>query len=148
MNSEYGVPTAPVKTAQRNYFQFSTRAILIAGSIIAMVIGCIAAPAFFAIAACILYLATTCLLLTTLIYGRGWIKGFAIGFSIPHVLGYVIAPVSFARPEGVLILFLFSILASVAAGFATAIVRGYLKRCGGKVAIPQVPLLRRWLSND
>ena len=148
MNSDYGVPTAPVKTTQRNYFQFSTRAILTIGSIIAMVIGCIAAPAFFAIAACVLYLATTCLLLTTLIYGRGWIKGFAIGFSIPHVLGYVIALASFARPEGVLILFLFSMLASTTAGFATAIARGYLKSCEGKVAIPPVPALRRWLSND
>ena len=148
MSSEYGVPTAPVKTTQRNYFQFSTRAVLIAGSIIAMIIGCIAAPALFAFVACILYLTTTCLLLATLIYGRGWIKGFAIGFSIPHVLGYVVAIGSFTRPEGVLILFLLSMLASIVAGFATAIARAYLKRRDGKVAIPQVPFLRSWLSND
>lgn len=148
MSTEYGLPTAPVKTTHRNYFQFSTRAVLITVSIIAMIIGCIAAPVLFAIVACILYLATTCLLLTTLIYGRGWIKGFALGFSIPHVLGYVVALASFARPEGVLILFLFSILGSIVAGFATAIARGYLKRREGKVAIPQVPFLRRWLTND
>ena len=148
MSAEYGVPTAPIKVARRSYLQFSIRSLLITTAIIGAAIGCIVVPEIFAILACFAYLATTCALLTTLVYGRGWIKGFAIGFAVPHLLGYLVAIASFERPEYVLILFIVAMMCSISAGLTTAIVRSYLKLRDGKVAIPQVPVLRNWLTND
>ena len=148
MSAEYGVPTAPIKVTRRSYFQFSVRSLLITVAIVASLIGCIVVPEIFAILACFFYLATTCALLTTLVYGRGWIKGFAIGFAVPHLLGYLVAFASFDRPENVLILFIVAMICSGCAGLITSVVRGYLKRRDGKVAVPQLPILRKWLTND
>lgn len=101
MSSEYGIPTAPVKEtlSRRRYLQFSIRALLIALTVVAAVVGGIVATPLFAVIACLLYVGTSCVLLTTLFDGKGWIRGFAIGFTVPHILGYVVTLNSFARAE-------------------------------------------------
>jgi len=151
MSSEFGVPTAPIKeiVSPRRYLQFSMRTLIIVLTIVAAIFGCIVAAPLFAVIACIVYVGTSCVLLATLFYGKGWIKGFAIGFTVPHVLGYVIA-MSVLRfsPEGVLVLFLIANAAGVLTGLTMSIAKGYFQRRGGKVAIPQIPFLRNWLSND
>jgi hypothetical protein len=149
MSSEFGVPTAPVKVVSpRRYFQFSMRTLMIVLTIFAAIFGCIVAAPLFAVIACLFYVGTSCVVLATLLYGQGWIKGFAIGFTVPHLLGYVIALRALESPESVLILFLIANAASVFTGLTMSIARSYFQRREGKVAIPRIPFLRNWLSND
>ena len=152
MNCEYSVPTAPVKETEtlspRRFFLFSLRALLITLSIVAAIFGCIVAAPLFAVVACLVYVGISCALLTALFYGKGWIKGFAIGFTVPHLLGYFIALNASPRPEGVLFLFIVANAVSGLTGLTTSILHSYLKIRDFKIAVPPIPFLRDWLSND
>jgi hypothetical protein len=150
MSSEFGIPTAPVKDIEspRRYFQLSMRTLMIVVTVAAAMIGCVVAAPLFAVLACLIYVGTSCVLAATLIYGKGWIKGFAIGFSVPHVMGYFVALNAFSRPEGVLVLFLVANAAGIVSGLTTSIAKSYLQRRGGLVGVPRIPFLCDWLSND
>lgn len=150
MSSEYGIPAAPVKNVapRRRFFQLSYRTGFVFLSILAVIIGCIVATPLFAMLACLAYVLISGAVVATLLYGKGWIKGFAIGFSVPHLLGYVVALNTFDGPEEVLVIFLFANIASLILGVAMATARSFFKSRNGLLPVPNVPGLRNWLHND
>ena len=138
MSNEFILPSPRVKVlvSRRSLLQFRLRTLLILMTAIAVILGCVAAAPLFAFIACLSYVGISCVLLSTLFCGKGWIKGFAIGFTVPHLLGYVIAFNVASRPEGILVAFLIVNSVSVFTGLTTSVANSYVRRRGGIVDVP------------
>ena len=129
-------------------YQVSLRTLMVFTSIVAFITGAIVVPEVFGIIAVGLFLLMTPTLLLFAIFGRGWIRPFAIGGLIPHVVTYILAPEFMRSPEEALIAFAFSVGATVVVGLATACGHGWLRKSGGFISVPNLPFLRKWLTNE
>ena len=129
-------------------FQISIRGLMILTALIGLIAGAIAVPPVFAVLSVVAFLLISPFLLTLAIFGRGWIRPFAIGGLVPHVVTYLLCYAAMRSPESVLVTFAISIGATIAFGLVTACGYGWLRRSGGLVEIPNIPFIRNWLTNE
>lgn len=137
------VPAPPRKLT----FQFTIRGALILTAIFAATLGAIIVPELFALIFGFAYVALTTAIATSILCARGWFRAFSCGAAIPHILLY---PIMFSGPgaEEFLAAMFALFIASVVAGGIAAITHGFFARRGGLLKVPNVPLLRKWLTND
>ncbi len=128
-------------------FQFSIRGLMIAMAIVAAILAAAVAPPILAVGALLAWIATTAVVLTTVVAGRGWIQAFAIGAFVPNLFSYLAMFQGPVSPEGVLVIALLSVFASIVVGGVTACTHGYLKRRNGQLCVPDLPIARDWLFN-
>ena len=104
-------------------------------------------PRLLAIVFAVFYMALAGILVIAVWQGRGWIRAFSIGAMIPYLSGYFFAIVGL-RTSGLMLIALAIMVMTVIAGIAAAAFHGALARRGGTLPIPNLPLLRSWLTND
>lgn len=140
-------PASARKTRPMNRPQFSIKTVLIVMTMTAVAVSCIAAPMVPAIVLLIVWPVVAVALLTTAIYGKGWIRPFAIAALLPQL--FALFSGRFHHDfHGVLFALVIMYGMSILAGLAGSITHCYLSKRSGKVPVPNVPFLRNWLSND
>jgi hypothetical protein len=127
--------------------QFSLLALMAGVTVFCVVCALIVIPPLLALACVVIYVLLTGVLAISLWYGRGWLRAFAVGATLPHISGYLMA-LSSPHPWGWVFLFIVFVIVSCVAGTASAVLHGYLVRRNGRLPIPDVPLIRNWFSND
>jgi len=129
-------------------FRFSIRSLMIATALVALLMAAVVAPAVLAVVTGVIVIAMTAIVVTTVYIGRGWIQAFAIGSLVPNVLSYLVLFEGFRSPQALMVFAMVSLLASFVIGCLAALTHGYLKRRGGRVRVPNLPLVRDWLTNQ
>ena len=138
-------PVTPVK--QSRPWQFSIKALLVFMTACSVLFAMMLLPALALLTTLVSLLAMMIFCLTATIYGRGWIRPFAIGCGATLLLGfYWVYGAPFSQGEAI-IYGLIQILTSVVAGFFGAASHGCLKRRMGVIPIPNIPFVRKWLVN-
>ena len=133
---------------RKQFFQYSIKTMFIVTTIIAALIGIVVAPPLFAFVAAILFVATTAVLITSIVYSRGWFRVFSIGAFVPHAMTYPFFMFGIRGPEEFLFFLFASVVISGFSGSLAAFTQGYLVRRGGKLSVPNIPGVRNWLTND
>ena len=137
-------PAPPRKLA----WQFSAKTTLIVAALVATVFGAIVVPLLFALIFAVLYLAASAVLMTSVFCSKGWFRAFSIGALVPHAAAYLFLVDGLRGPGELLFAIGCSVIASILVGGIAAITQGYLSRRGGLIRVPNVPLLKKWLTNN
>ncbi len=144
---EIGFVNRPVPPRKLT-IQFSNRAIVFSAFSAAILIGALVAPAISLIGFALAFLATSAFLATAIFCACGWFRAFAIGAFFPHGLSYLVLFAGFRGPEEVILAICLSLAVSFLVGGVAAVVHGFFVRRGGKIAVPNLPLIRTLLTND
>lgn len=137
----------PVKVRSR-FAQFSVKALLILLSVCCVLMAMAVLPPLAVIVLSLSSLATAVFCVTAAIFGRGWIRPFAILAGISLIIGFVmIVAAPFHHPAEVAIAMGVNLLMASFVGFSASLTHGFLKRRGGVVPIPNVPFVRDVFSN-
>jgi hypothetical protein len=150
MNQTAEIPNVampPVKL-RRSVWQFSMRSMLIVVTGFALICAMIAFPPLAVVALVMTQIAVSIFTITAVIFGRGWIRAFAIIASISMLIGLgVMMTAPLHHPLEVFVIGSIQLFLSCFIGFCGAAAHGYLKRRSGYVPVPNVPFLRDWLVN-
>ena len=128
--------------------QFSLRTLMIAVTVLCVLFALAVAPPLLALVMAAMYFAGTGILAIAIWQGRGWIRAFAVGAMLPHVMGYLIALVIRESAQWFIMSLLLIVVVTCVSGIAAAAFHGVLARRGGELPVPNLPLLRSWLTND
>ena len=126
--------------------QFSIRGLLILTTIFAVLFAMIASPFLAAIVMVVVTLFIAGATTIAIIFSRGWLQAFAIGFAPALILGLVFAA-NANRPDEFAILWCVAIFVGSVSGLGGAMMRSYLAKRNGVADVPNIPFLRDWLSN-
>lgn len=150
MNQTAEIPNVampPVKT-RRATWQFSIRSMFVVVSGFALVCAMIAFPPVAVVALILTQIAVSIFTITAAIFGRGWIRAFAIITTLSMLAGFgfmLAAPIH--HPLEMFVIGSIQLFLSCFIGFCGAATHGYLKRRSGIVPVPNVPFVRDWLMN-
>lgn len=138
---------APVKKASRSW-QFSVRGLLILMTLCCAVLAMIACPPILIIAEILALIGLAIFCVTAIIYGRGWIRPFALLCGTSLLLFFVTMwNIHIYGPEAAIMFFSIQLFGSVFVGICGAAAHGFLKQRSGMVPVPNVPWLKHWLHN-
>ena len=138
---------APVKKASRSW-QFSVRGLLILMTLCCAVLAMIAYPPILIIAEILALIGLAIFCVTAIIYGRGWIRPFALLCGTSLFLFFVTMwNIHIYGPEAAIMFFSIQLFGSVFVGICGAAAHGFLKQRSGMVPVPNVPWLKHWLHN-
>ena len=145
--SPYAEPKQkPASSGQKRWFQFSLKALLIFTGLVALGLGMLASQFIAVVVVTTTTVSMIGATIATIVYGRGWIQGFAIGFAPILLMGILFA---FDTPgvEALVFCWFLTILFGMISGLTAACVKGFLKRRNGSIGLPNIPLIRNWLEN-
>ncbi len=148
MNSTINVTNAvpPLKVARR--WQISVRSLLIFVTACCVVIAMFAFPPLAIISLLLALSGLTIFCLTASIYGRGWIRPFAVLTVAAISIGtLLILNTHVHGPGEFFVALLIMLVVAPSIGILAAATHGFLLRRIGIVPVPNVPFLRNWLSN-
>ena len=137
-------PVPPRKMA----VQFSIKTILLVTAIVAAILAALVAPPVMLFALVISFVALTVVLATATICARGWFRAFAIGAAVPNVVTYIVFLGGVQSPQQAIVALAVSLIASAGFGVLAAFTHGYLCKRNGKLPIPNIPLVKKWLTNE
>ena len=138
---------APVKKTSRSW-QFSVRGLLILMTLCCAVLAMIACPPILIIAEILALIGLAIFCVTAIIYGRGWIRPFALLCGTSLFLFFVTMwNIHIYGPEAAIMFFSIQLFGSVFVGICGAAAHGFLKQRSGMVPVPNVPWLKHWLHN-
>lgn len=130
-------------------WQLSLRSLFIGTAIVATFIAAFSFPPLAVIAILIVEFAAFTFCLTATVYGRGWIRPFAVLTAIVMFLGYfVVASAHLMTPSAAVLALALHFIISVVSGLFGAAFHGYLMRTGGFVPIPDIPFVKDYLVNE
>lgn len=142
---QFAAATSP-PTKRKNWrIQISIKSLLLFMTGVAMVLGCIAAPELFAIAAVVAHFAISIVMLISIIFAKGWFRCFAIGFLPVQFFAFIVLLDGPARPEAFLIVSLLTLPMASLSGIIAGLTYSFLLRRNKMVDPPR--LLAKWLSN-
>ena len=126
--------------------RFSLRSLLIFITGLSIALGILAWPVLLMCIVAFAYVTSTGALIVAVWKGRGWIQAFAVGATLPHLLGYLFLLAS-RRPIDLSIMALMAIVVSIVSGVVTAAAHGALVRRKGTIPVPDLPIMRDLFSN-
>ena len=136
---------APVKSRSR-FWQFSVRGLFVLTTICCAILAMIAFPPLFIIAEILALVGMSIFCLIAMIYGRGWIRPFAILCGV-SLFCFFFVSLNIRRADEMLFFLLIQFAGSVFVGVCGAAAHGFLKKRSGVVPIPNIPFVRNWLHN-
>lgn len=149
-----GVVYPPVKPKTQsngsrifNWIKRAAKPITICFAIFGLIVLCASAPIIPALALSFSTILYAIALLIASFYGRGWVRPYSIFGLAVFVVGAFFL-VETHRPEELLIGLIVLHLIGCVTGFTAALMHGFLKRRSGRLPVPKVPILGKWLSND
>lgn len=131
---------------RQGWGQFSLRTLMVAITVFCVLFALMATPFLLAIVMAAAYMGLTGMLVVAIWEGRGWIRAFAVGAALPHLVGYF-SVFTGGWPMSLIVLGVVFTFMSCVSGTAAAAFQGALARRGGKLPEPRVPVLRRLFTN-
>lgn len=148
--AEAGVNAERLDTAGRfGSWQLSLRSLFIGTSVVAVLLAAFQFPPLAVLLIVLIELFAFAAALVCAIYGRGWIRPFAILASLAMFLGYfLMASTNLQSPAVAAFFMMVHLVASAVVGLLGAVLHGYLLRHSGFVPVPNLPVLKDYLVND